>query len=739
MKSNWLKNISRGAIAACLTSLSAQAAFAQEADTEQPSAGPVDIVVTAQKREQRLQEVPLAISAVSADTLLERNQTRLQDYFATVPGLNISAQGNGQTNVAIRGITTGQTTNPAVGIVIDDVPFGSSSVLGYASRILPDLDPGTLSRVEVLRGPQGTLYGASSIGGLIKFVTADPSTDAISGRGEVGITSVRKGDEGFSARGSVNLPVAESLAIRASGFFRRDPGYIDNQLTGERDVNRVNNYGGHFAALWRPIDDLSIKLAALFQNVEGKGSGEVDTNFLVQPRFGDLTQRRFPDADFYDIQSRLYYGNITYDFGPVTFTSLTSYGTNSYEASVESTFRFGDLSGFVFNVPGANQINDFFTSKLSQEVRLASSGEGMFNWLIGGFYTRERTSANQQIRALATDGSDRGLVLGTQFPTRFRELAAFGSVTVKFSDSFDIEAGGRYSGNRQRYTEIGTGPLTGDYRLMQTSRDSTFTYHVTPRFRLDTDLMVYGRLSTGYRVGGPNPIALADAQAAGVPTEYGADTTTNYELGVKGSLLDRRLNFNLSVYYIDWKDIQLALTNPANGFFYFVNGPSAKSEGIEGSVTLSPVEGLTVAVNAAYNNARLTENLPAGSGFGFDGDRLPFSARFSGSASIDHEFPVSDTMALFYGLSLSIVGDRLGEFGARATNPRVRYPDYAQLDLRIGAKVDDWRLTLFATNVTDERGVVGVATASRNPSTTSFYGVNYIRPRTVGLTLAKDF
>ena len=724
------------AAGAAAIALATGTAWAQGPATEGADA---EIVVTAQKRVERLQDVPLAVSAVTAEAFLRRGQSKLQDYFATVPGLNISAQGNGQTNIAIRGVTTGQTTNPAVGIVIDDVPFGSSSALGYASRILPDLDPASLSRVEVLRGPQGTLYGASSIGGLVKFVTADPSTSELSGRAEIGVNSVAHGEAGLSGRGSINLPVSDSLAVRASGFYRRDGGYVDNVTTGEKDVNRINAYGGHVAALWTPTELLSVKLAALIQNVEGKGSSEVDANYLLQPQLGALRQARVPGADHYEIAARLFYGTINYDLGPATLTSVTSYGTSSYEASVESTFRFGDLAAAVYGVPGAALENDFFTKKLSQELRLTSSGEGPIDWMIGGFYTRERTAADQNVVALTAGGAPSGLVIGTLFPTKFRELAAFGSVTVKLGERFDIQAGGRYSGNRQRYTEIGSGPLTGDYVLAQNSRDTKFTYHITPRFRFSRDLMLYARVATGYRVGGPNPIASADAAAVGAPTEYGPDTTTNYEIGLKGSLLDRRVDFDLSFYRIDWKDIQLGLTNPANGYYYFVNGPSARSQGIEASWTLRPADGLSMVLNGAYNKARLTRDLPAGSGFGFDGDRLPFSARFTGSASVDQDIPLTDAVTGFVGGTISYVGRRLGEFGAGATNPRVVYPDYTQLDLRAGARFTGWTATVYATNLTDRRGVVGVSNNSRRPSVTSSYGVNYIRPRTIGVTLAKEF
>ncbi|KQS05010.1 hypothetical protein ASG11_12750 [Sphingomonas sp. Leaf357] len=723
-------------VAACILCTSTAHAQSNASPTESEATG--DIIVTAQKKSERLRDVPLAVSAILGDVLAERNQVRLQDYFATVPGLNISAQGNGQVNVAVRGITTGQTTNPAVGIVIDDVPFGSSSVLGYGSRIIPDLDPATLDRVEVLRGPQGTLYGASSIGGLIKFVTKDPSTAGGEGRVEGGINSVAHGAMGFSGRGSINVPLGTTLAVRASGFYRRDGGYVDNLTTGQKDVNRTDTYGGHIALLWRPVDPLTIKLAALLQNVEGDGSGDTDTDYRTQPLFGDLTQRRVPGADHYDFRSRLYSATLSYDFGAATLTSLSSLGTSDYRASVESTSRYGDLADSVSGVPGAALVNDFHTRKFSQEVRLAGEG-AVLDWLVGGFYTDEKTDADQKIFALAATGANRGLLLEALFPSTFREYAGFAALTVKLGERFDIQFGGRYGSNRQVYTEIGSGPLAGDYRLDQTSKDSKFTYQVTPRLRLNPNLMIYGRLATGYRVGGPNPLSTADATSAGVPKEFGPDTTTNYELGVKGSLPDRSVSFDVSVYRIDWKNIQLALTNPTNGFFYFINGPQAKSQGVEASVTLAPAKGTSFVLNAAYNDARLTRDLPTGSGYGFAGDRLPFSGDLSASAAFDQDFTLGADTTAFLGGTVTLVDDRKGEFGANAAAPRVEYPGYATLDLRTGVKYEGWSLTAFATNLTDQRGVVGATANARRVTVTTSFGVNYIRPRTVGLSIAKTF
>src|ERR1700678_1267405 len=252
-----------------------------------------EIVVTAEKREERLQDVPVPVTVISTEDLLNTNHQRLQDYYTTVPGLNL-VSGDGASSLAIRGITTGggSTGNPTVGVTIDDVPFGSSSGLLAFGGQIPDIDPSDLARVEVLRGPQGTLYGASSIGGLLKYVTVDPSTEGFSGRMQADANSVYNGNgPGYVVRGAVNIPLTDTLAVRASAFTRRDAGYIDDPFIGRDGVNRADVNGGRVSLLWRPSADLSLKIGALLQDTRGFGSAYVGSSFDVnQTGLGDLQQ-----------------------------------------------------------------------------------------------------------------------------------------------------------------------------------------------------------------------------------------------------------------------------------------------------------------------------------------------------------------------------------------------------------------------------------------------------------------
>jgi outer membrane receptor protein involved in Fe transport len=694
-----------------------------------------EIVVTAQKRSERLQEVPAAVTAISADSLVQSNKQGIADYFATVPGLSLNNDGNGQTALAVRGVTTGPLTNPSVGVVIDDVPFGSTTALGYGSRLFPDIDPSDLSQIEVLRGPQGTLYGAASIGGLIKIVTRDPSTSGLSGHVEVGANTTEGGGAGYSVRGGVNLPINDTFAVRLSGFGRRDAGFIDNLTTHQQDVNSQDVYGGMASALWKPNDVLTVKLLGLFQDTEGHGVNQVEADSTLHPTHGDLAQTVAQGTGPYTIKVRLYSANISADLGPALLTSITGYGVNTYDAHVDASGSFGRLANAVYGTPIVDLVNSFETKKVSEELRLSSRSGGRFEWLLGGFFTHEDTPAAQDLNALDTRGNTVGVVLASAFPTTFREVAVFGDATFHVTDKFDVQAGLRYSRNKQTYEETDSGPLV-TAQVAADSNDSSTTYLVTARYRFTPDVMTYLRVASGYRVGGPNPGA-----TLGFPSSYQPDTTTNYELGVKGAAFEHRLSYELSAYYIDWKDIQLSLRDPQTGFAYFANGSHARSDGLEVTLQALPWSGFSLTATGTLNDSVLTKDLPAGGGEGFKGDRLPLSSKVSGSLTMEQDVPIQNDFTLFGAAAVTYVGDRKGQFVPTAADVRLDYPAYTTLDLRWGVKNADWRLNFFLNNITDKRGVAGGDPRSLRGAATPAdpFFVVYIQPRTVGLSLARDF
>jgi outer membrane receptor protein involved in Fe transport len=686
-----------------------------ESSTEDGESTKLDeIVVTAQKRIQRLQDVPAPVTTLDPASLTASSQFRLQDYYTKIPGLALTPSTQSQQILSIRGVTAG-SGNPTVGVMVDDVPYGSSTFNG-GGQIVPDIDPGDLARVEVLRGPQGTLYGASSIGGLIKFVTADPSTEQLRGRLAAGINSVANGhDPGHDFRGSVNVPLGDTFAVRASGFTRRDPGYVDNVFSNEDAVNSTDADGGRVSALWRPSEQLSLKLSALIQKLTASGGADVN------PALDDLQQNRLPGTGGYSRKAQLYSATLSAKLAGANLDAISGYGINTVST-------VADFSA-IFATP-SSQVADNETRKFSQEIRL-SADTGWGQWLLGGFYTDEDTDYDQFFYALnPATGDQTARLLTFSFPTTYEEYAAFGDVLFHVTDRLDIQLGARQSEIRQTYNQT-TLSAAGAVSTIpeRRARPNAFTYLATAQYELRPDFMIYTRLASGYRSGGPN----TSPQNSVVPGQYEPDKSQNYEIGIKGDFLARLLSIDASVYHTDWKDIQLTLRNALAGVTYIDNAGKARSRGVELSVLLRPTSSLKVAGWAAWNDATLTEGLPLTSPTRASaGDRLPFNSRFSANLSLDQEFPLWKDMRGFVGGVASYTGERRGQF-VSATIPRATFPEFTRVDLSMGVRSDSWGVDLFVNNLLDKRGIIN------SDPTISPFPIYFIQPRTVGVNLSRSF
>jgi iron complex outermembrane receptor protein len=690
----------------------------------EPSPRLAEVVVTAQKRSEHLQDVPVPVGVINADSLEENNQTLLRDYYTSVPGFNVTPQQQSAQFLSIRGITTGDFSDRTVGILIDDVPFG-----GATSTVVPDIDPGDLSRIEVLRGPQGTLYGADSLGGLVKYVTKDPTMDQVSGRIEGGTSDVYNGAEpGFNFRASANIPLSDTVAIRASTYTRQDPGYVDNPVLHIRGINEAESYGGRVAGLWQPSDEFTLKVSATYQDTKGSGLPDVDR----QPGLQDLQQDYIPGVGAYDRKVQAYSLTIKDRLGSVELTSLTGYNSlHLYDSLDYSSFLAAETLT-QFGVTGSALHDYGQDSTFSQELRASLPLGPKVEALVGAYFSHNTNNQEQRLTAEdATTGEVVGQWLYGSFPSTFQEIAAFVDVTYEITDRIDVQLGGRES----RYTiiepeEFETGPLLGGtavYTPSISTKGDAFTYLVTPRFKLSSDVMVYARIASGYRPGSPNT-AISIQQ--GAPVSSNADKTQNYEVGVKADFLDHRVSIDTSLYYVAWKDIQLQLNTPQD-FSYEANGSNAKSEGIEIAVTTRPFRDLTISGWIATDNAVLTKGFPADATvLGNAGDRLPDSSRFSGNLSFEQRFPIVNNVTGFIGGDASYVDAREDVFVSAP--PRLEFPPYTKADLHAGFKSDNWSTNVYVNNVTDTRGVL-----DRLQFTPQAY--IYLTPRTVGVSVSRTF
>jgi len=694
-----------------------------------------EVIVTAQKKQERLEDVPIPISVINTQQLTQNDQILLRDYIDTVPGLNLTPGIQNQQTPSIRGIGIGAGAgNPSVAIVIDDVPFGGTT--GWTGDVVPDIDPGDLARIEVLRGPQGTLYGAASLGGLLRYVTTDPSTDAAAGTVEAGTSGVTNGAEpGYNFRASANVPVNDTLAFRISGYERQDPGYIDNATLNIKGINEAQAYGSHFAALWRPDSDFSVKLSALFQDIRADAPSEVNTG----PGLGQWDQNYIAGAGKYDKTIQAYSAVIKGKLGAIDVTSLTGY--NKVQANDALDFS-ADLPQTlpVFGVSGSLIRTLHLTERWTQELRLSGTLWQRFDWMVGGFYTHEKDDAIQRITATnPVSGQDVGIFLYNPYLATYGESAGFLNGTYRITDRLDVQIGSRESRISQGFDEYQTGlnsypyaagPLPYYYPQQQFDT-SAYTYSASPQFKLSPDLMVYARAASGYRAGGFNNIS------PGIPQQYYPDKTEEYAIGIKGDLLNRYLSIDADVYRINWKNIQVTLNDPVTFTGYETNAGEAKSEGIELSLRSAPLSGLSLSGWISYDHAVMTQAFPSASPYdpaASVGDRLPYVSRVSGYVSAEQSFHVINEVTPFVGGSLSYVGDREGQFQSVSAPARLELPGYAKIDLHAGIHEASWTVNLFANNVANRRALL---TGGQDyfPSTAFVY----IQPRAIGVNVLKTF
>lgn len=686
-----------------------------------------EVVVTAQKREQRLQDVPIPVTALDARTLADNSQLRVQDYFASVPGLNLQLNSSsGAPMLSIRGVTTGYRSNPTVAVTVDDVPVGSSTYIG-GGALSPDIDPSDLAQIEVLRGPQGALYGASSLGGLIKYVTLNPSFAGVSGRVDAGVQDVYNGAEpGYSVRGAVNVPLSDALAARASAFTRLQPGYIDNVQTGQNGANWGNAYGGHLSALWQPASQFSIKVGALLQSTETRGADIVQTSVGL----AGLQQSFLRGTGGYLDRLELYSLEIKAEFAGVTLAAISGYNHHTNDSSYDVTALYGPTANKLTGYSGVPYFNPLSTDKFTQEIRLSGSIGQRLDWLAGLFYTHEHStySTDLGVENPAT-GAGVAQLINYYDPTSYTEYAGFANLTYHFTDRLDLQVGGRESKIQQtNEVETTTGLLGASTTPAYDSSNTAFTYLVTPSFKPSVDSLLYLRFASGYRPGGPN----ANAAFLRVPSQYDPDSTRNYDLGYKADYLNHAVSVDAALYYIDWKDVQVTTTSPSGAGKYIANGGGARSRGLELSAELRPLKGLKIAPWVAFNDATLTKNLPPA---GLPGDRLPFSSRWSGNFALDQELPLTGRIRATVGGVVSYFSDFMGDFG----NTRVRqhYSGYARTDLHARFRFSDtWSMNLYANNVADRRAVLFGGSDFTLGAPNSYI---LIQPRTVGVSLTADF
>ncbi len=745
-----MKNITpRTAIAAaCLTLVfSAHAQQAEksnkDSDEKKDQYQTLDkVIVTAQKREQALIDVPASVTAVSAERLSGAGLTRLEDYAAQVPGMSITALSRGFTSVVLRGISTGiSQATPATAFYIDEAPIGSITAYATGSTVTPDLDPYDLRRVEVLKGPQGTLYGAGAVGGLVRYVTVAPDPSRFSGQISLGGNKVTDGGTGSEGRVSLNVPlVAEKLALRVSLMDRTDAGYIDNPAKNQTDVNKATTRSGRIALGWTIDNDWSALASFMTQRFKADGIGMEDVvGADMQPVTGKLQHASYiPETQ--SVNFDVFNATVKGHAGQFNIVSSTTYQKINSEVNVDQTASFGPVFTYVLGIPGlgAQTRQQVETKRWAQELRAGATAlDDKLDYEAGLFFTKEESSNSLPPLhpfTLATGAPFTALpaLFDALIASKYKEVSLFGNATYAITPTFDIMAGLRLSHTQQNYHQDYKSSLLNPLPALidQDVSASKTNFLLSGRYKPDADTAIYARVATGNRPGGAS--ALPPGVVDGGKQSFNADSVTSYELGFKSIMAGGKASIEAAVFRTDWKDVQAQTSATKDGatYQYFVNGGKARSSGAEATLLVFPVKDLTLRATGAYTDAKLTEDAAALSGK--SGDRMPFVPKTTGSLGIDYRFALGAYQATVGG-SANYIGSRLSNFSGKGP---LNVPSYTTLNLNMGVDINQWRVSLYGKNLNNSHGI-NFANNTATPAVPFNAGI--IQPRTIGADVSYRF
>lgn len=725
-----------------------------------------EIIVTANKHSEKLHDVGQEVSAVTGNEMATRNQTDFHEFAAEVPGFQIQETSPVYNREILRGQNSGGS-GATVATVVDDMPLSFSGSDNNAAQVSTNLDTYDLERIEVLKGPQGTLYGATAEGGVVKYVTVPPSLTQYQAGLEGSVYNVDHGQTSGSVKGYGNIPIVDGkVGLRVTGYEEGIAGYIDNPYLNEKNVNKGQKTGGRASLLVAPNDNLTVRLMASQQLLHTDGVNQIQAvgNGMwpaAPPPANELALANgYVDNTLYDQtqDSRIsyYYADIEYDFGFANLSSISSYGTvqASYVSDYSNLNAAPGLSyqtylaGALGTPLGLRDTQRESLSKESQEIRLTSAqGQKLFgnevDWIVGAFGTREFVGFSQiyDFTNVPVPGGPVSTLIGlpaaggTSQPSNYEEWALFGQVDYHFLPDFDIAAGVRTSGDHVALTAnfIGgvllspsppVGPVVSD--------EHSTTWSVAPRWHLSDDTLLYSRIATGYRPGGPNLVIPGEPAV-----NYGSDSTINYEIGAKSYFLDKTVDIDVSAYDIQWSHIQInTVVDTSTGPITVVgNVGSAVSRGLEWTLGWRPIKGLSFTDAGSYSDAHLSEDAPLLGGA--KGDLLAYVPRWSNTLNADYEWDAFNDFKGFGGLGWTYTGTRYSDFYPVGVNEtHVRLPSYNQVNLQAGIRDSRFTVELFARNVADEKGISYYVNTGAFNQTGQ---LTLIQPRTIGLRVAATY
>lgn len=753
------------------------------------------IVITATKRTQRLQDVPISVASMSEKALRESGAENLVDAVRNIAGVTMTDLGPGQSKLAIRGFSSGQVLRDesarkeSVGVYLDESSIG-------IALFTPDIDLFDLNRVEVLRGPQGTLFGSGSISGTVRYITNKPNLNDQEGAIEVDANTIEGGSNGSSVKGYINIPLSDNTAVRAVGYYKKWGGFIDALTeSGDvwEDVNSGEKYGGRIALTYAPTDELTITPRVVFQKLETNGYPRADvinffhneytTEGIREPgKFGEYEQFLFlregttDDFLMFDL-------NLEYEFESMTFTSVTSYIDRKIDVIQDGTALTSHvnnvaigLTGDVLFVPSPlNNITD--VTALSQEFRLSSNTDGDFQWLAGVYYLDRDKDFTQQLDTPGFDEltagnglpptadltvpltSDSDVLYISSIPVMHKQYSIFGEASYDFTEKWNATIGLRYfkfeESRDARLLGLFGGADDPDKRFRSTS-DSGFNPRFILSYRVDAQLKLNAQASKGFRLGGINDplIDLCLESGAGDAERFGREEVWNYEVGAKSTMANGTVRLNASAYRMEISGLQVTDRLPCSASVVR-NVPESTINGVEIELSAFATDDLELGFVFNYNDTEITK-ISEGSALAV-GDRLPTSPKLQLSANFTYAYTLTDDLdgfismtAQYNGDSYSIIADQHNdgtlpiniEYGRAAGDSLdVAYPSlldaYTIVNARMSIEhVDGWNLALYVNNLFNERGTLALD-RERGGSARIAHYVN--QPLTVGVSARYDF
>ena len=772
-----------------------------------PASAPVDFVldilpletvtVTATLREQELTDVPFSVAAPTASMLRERGADNIESIAANVAGFSVQNLGPGQSQVAMRGASSGQIARDqpgvkeSVGIYLDDSPVS-------LSLFTPDLDLFDVSRVEVLRGPQGTLFGAGSLSGTVRYITGQPELGVKSEFGETGASTITGGGPGADIKLGMNAPLGDHAAVRVVAYHSELGGFQDavrKDYSVTKNVNRGNRSGGRIAFRIVPNDKVTITPRFVFQNVRMNGWNRTDTfNILANPYTTtrpDVTLggRRLFTADNEPYNDNFALGDLKlrYDFGRVNLTSVSSYTSRDIRVSRDGGALYASIVGGSIGMPpSVYTLDSPFDDKTkadtwTEEVRLAGGGDDV-KWLLGAFYANGRRHYGQSVRTPGFSAATGIPTAGTYAQTDelfFSKLAydlhqsgVFGEGTVSLTSRFDLTAGLRYYDFSEDRTQVFDGFFVGLLSQPGSTKASGLAPRVIASLKATDDISFNAQASRGFRLGGINdPINLPICTAQDRATFGGHDSwqderVWNYEVGTKALLLGGRASLNISAYYMDISNLQLTVTAGSCSSRLVYNVP-AISRGAEIEFTAAPTRHVDFSLSTSLNNSDVRSTLTSTDSTGAvavvggiqKGNRLPSVPQVQAAAAATYRWPMGASQGFLAGATqytgsrytlMEDLGNGFGTVNMDSFAPntiggpltqqfftfRAELPAYTLVNARTGVRRAQWEYAFFVNNLTNERALLAL---DRERGTLARVGYLVNQPRTIGVSAGYNY